>query len=53
MCNIQFLEVKKDMVSIHQCILKPYLLVFHYRINFYWEFFRRKLNTTSYDGKLN
>jgi len=26
-------------VSIHRCILKPYLLVFYHRINFYWEFF--------------
>jgi len=35
------------------CILKPYLLVFYYNTNFYWEFFREKAETTSNDCKLN
>jgi len=35
-------NIKPSMVSIHWCILKPYLLVCYYRINFYWGFLNEK-----------
>jgi len=44
---------KTSMVNVHRCILKPYLLVFYYRIKFTKIFLWRKLNTPSNDCKLN
>jgi len=42
-----------SMISVHQCIMNPYLLVFYCRINFYWEIITEKAKTTSNDCKLN
>jgi len=44
-CKYQLTEEKferkktSSTVSAHQCVLKPYMLVFYYRMNIYREFF--------------
>jgi len=40
------------MISINQCIMKPYLLAFYYRINFCWEYYKEKAEQHSIDCKL-